>query len=66
MKLEFRTERDINGNRKYLAIDTERKQYATLCPKMITEGYILKKSDYFSLIKALNSDGYTYSEYLGN
>lgn len=29
MILKFATKRNTNGNRKYLAIDTDRKEYAT-------------------------------------
>lgn len=61
MILKFATKRDINGNRYYLAIDTENKTFSRL-PRhwFCREDFIeVTKTDKRRLIETLKKDGYT-------
>ena len=57
MIFEFKTKRDRNGNRKYLAIDTGAEIYSTQCRHMIVDGIEIKKEDYDYLIKTAEFRG---------
>jgi hypothetical protein len=60
MILEFRTERDRNGNALYLAIDTEAKIYSTNCKTWISTDFpILRRNDRKMLIALLEMEGFT-------
>lgn len=62
MKLEFKTDRDVNGNRRYLAFDTDRKVFTTLCPNMITGGFKMSRRDLKDMEDYLKNNGFTYQE----
>ena len=54
MIIQFRTKRDINGNCKYLGIDTDSKQYARESSHWISKEWPeLKKADYNALVEQL-------------
>lgn len=38
MILRFKTKRNGNGWRRYLALDTDKKVFTTECPRMIMDG----------------------------
>lgn len=50
MILEFKTKRTLNGNRKYLYIDTGAEYYSTECPRMLIEGIEISTKGYRELI----------------
>ena len=60
MLLEFKTPKNKYGNRLYLAIDTEAQCYSTHDPHYITQGIEISKTNYYELIKKL--DSYEFSE----
>lgn len=54
MILQFRTERNANGNCKYLGIDTGAECYATECHTWISKEFpVLKVRDYKAMIEQL-------------
>lgn len=64
MIFKFATKRDINGNRYYLMIDTEKKIYSRqphrwFCREDFTE---VTKTDKRRLIETLKKDGYTETD----
>ena len=66
MILEFRTERDRNGNALYLAIDTGAECYATTCRGWICKEYpVLKRKDRAAIIQQLERNGWRRVEYIG-
>ena len=66
MILEFRTERDKNGNALYLAIDTGAECYATTCRGWICkEMPVLKRKDRNTIIEQLEYHGWRRVEYIG-
>ena len=65
MILEFRTDRDRNGNALYLAIDTGAEIYSTNCRTWISkEMPAIKRSDRRSLIEQLERNGFIKREYI--
>lgn len=59
MILEFRTDRDRNGNALYLAIDTEKKTYTTTCKTWVSkEMPVLKRSDRRAIMENLDQNGF--------
>lgn len=63
MILEFKTSnKNTYSRRKYLCIDTEKKQYTTSCNSMIIQGIEIKTGDYKQLISDLSKQGYTQNE----
>ena len=65
MILEFRTERDRNGNALYLAIDTEAKIYSTNCKTWICKEFpMLKRKDRQQLIEQLERNGFAKKDYI--
>ena len=65
MILEFRTERDRNGNALYLAIDTGAEIYSTNCRTWISKELpALKRRDRQQLIEQLERNGFSKKEYI--
>lgn len=63
MILKFKTARNANGHRKYLAIDTGAQTFTKICPYMIVDGIEIKTKDYNELIyKLVNMYGFTEKE----
>ena len=62
MIIEFKTARNTNGNRKYLAIDTNAEIYTTINPYMITNGIEIKAADYKELLAKLERMNYQKKE----
>ncbi len=59
MLLELKTKANkMNGARKYLAIDTEKRTYTRKCPYMVTPGAEIKSSDYKELLEKLEENGF--------
>lgn len=59
MKLYFATKRNTNGNRSYLEIDTEKKQYSTQDQFLHRSDFVeVKRSEYNELIRQASEDGY--------
>lgn len=59
MIIQFRTERDRNGNALYLAIDTGAECYTTIPRGWISKDLpILKRRDMRELIERLKADGW--------
>lgn len=66
MILKFTTKRDINGNRKPLFIDTDKKIYACqsvmwYCMENVTE---IKVHDRARMIDDLNNNGFIKVDYI--
>lgn len=59
MILQFKTPRNTNGNRRYLAIDTTSRAFTRNNPYFITEGIEIKSRDYSQLVKELEKNGFT-------
>ena len=59
MLLKFATKRNTNGNRHYLMIDTEKRQYSTQ-PRMWHRSDFVEvtKADYNELIENAHSEGF--------
>ena len=53
MILEFTTKRNVNGHKKYLAIDTGAEIYTRFSSRIATEGIEIKTSNYKELIEKL-------------
>ena len=65
MILEFRTERDKNGNALYLAIDTGAEIYSTSCRAWICKEFpVLKRRDRQQLIDQLERNGFIKKDYI--
>lgn len=63
MIFEFKTAQNkMNGARKWLQIDTEKRQYTRFCPRMIVEGIEIKGADYKELLKQLQENGFSEVE----
>lgn len=59
MKLYFATKRNTNGHRRYLEIDTEKKQYNTQDQFLHRSDFVeVKRSEYDELIRQASADGY--------
>ena len=58
MIIEFKTARNANGSRKYLAIDTNAEIYTTFNPYMITNGIEIKAAYYKELLAKLERLNY--------
>ena len=58
MILRFKTKRNQNGNRRYLALDTERMVYTTLSAKMIMEGEEVTTTTIRNIRLACEAEGY--------
>lgn len=59
MILQFKTARNTNGNRRYLAINTADGTYTRNNPRFIMEGIEIKSRDYTELVKQLENSGFT-------
>ena len=65
MILEFRTDRDKNGNALYLAIDTGAECYATTPRGWICKEYpVLKRNDRRAIIQQLERNGWRRVDYI--
>ena len=64
MILEFKTKRNANGHRRYLAIDTEAKTYARQCPRMTTDGVEVTATVINDLIDKCKASTYTETDYI--
>ena len=62
MILRFMTKRNTNGNRLYLAIDTEKKVFTTLCWHMIPDGEEITTKAIRNIRNACEKAGYTETE----
>ena len=62
MILRFMTKRNTNGNRRYLAIDTEKKVFTTLCWHMIPDGEEISATALRKIREACENAGYTETE----
>lgn len=59
MILQFKTARNANGNRRYLAINTADGTFTRNNPNFIMEGIEIKSRDYMELVKQLENNGFT-------
>lgn len=59
MILQFKTARNANGNRLYLAINTADGTFTRNNPHFIMEGIEIKSRDYMELVKQLENNGFT-------
>lgn len=65
MILEFRTDRDRNGNALYLAIDTGAECYATNCRGWISKDIpVLKRRDLREIIEQLENNGFRKAAFI--
>lgn len=62
MVLQFKTPRNLNGNRRYLAIDTAARTFTRNNPRFIMEGIEVKTRDYKELVKQLENNGFIEKE----
>lgn len=62
MILRFKTKINRNGNRRYLAIDTEKKVFTTLCFRMIPDGVEITTKAIKEIRSACENAGYTETE----
>lgn len=62
MILQFKTARNANGNRRYLAINTAAGTFTRNNPRFIMEGVELKSRDYTALVEQLKSGGFIEKE----
>lgn len=62
MILQFKTPRNKNGNRRYLAIDTAAGTFTRNNPRFIMEGIEVKSRDFTELVKELEKNGFTEKE----
>lgn len=66
MILEFKTDRDKNGNALYLGIDTGAECYAITPRRWIDkETPVLKRTDRRDIIEQLERNGWRRVEYIG-
>ena len=66
MFLEFATKRDINGNRYYLGIDTEKKQFSRERGRWYSREDLtaeITRKDRRKLIETLEAENYTEIEH---
>lgn len=59
MILQFKTARNANGNRRYLAINTADGTFTRNNLHFIMEGIEIKSRDYMELVKQLENNGFT-------
>lgn len=59
MILQFKTARNANGNRRYLAINTADGTFTRNNPHFIMECIEIKSRDYMELVKQLENNGFT-------
>ena len=65
MILEFKTDRDRNGNALYLAIDTGAECYATTCRTWLSKDIpVLKRKDRREIIERLELNGWRRVDYI--
>jgi hypothetical protein len=65
MILEFRTDRDRNGNALYLAIDTGAECYATTPRGWLSKDMpVLKRKDRAEIIQQLDGNGWRRVDYI--
>lgn len=66
MRIKFATKRDINGNRRYLAIDTEGKSFAVESPTWYCREDIIEitKKDIRALLAQCIDNGYQQVDFL--
>lgn len=62
MILRFKTKRNTNGHRKYIAIDTDLKTYCNTSPRMIMEGIEITSRAYNEITTILLQENYIHSE----
>lgn len=62
MVLQFKTPRNQNGNRRYLAIDTAAGTFTRKNPRFIMEGIEVKSRDYSQLVKELENNSFIEKE----
>ena len=62
MILQFKTPRNQNGNRRYLAIDTAAGTFTRKNPRFIMEGIEVKSRDYSQLVKELENNSFIENE----
>lgn len=62
MILQFKTPRNTNGNRRYLAIDTAAGTFTRNNPRFIMEGIEVKSRDFTELVKELEKNGFIEKE----
>lgn len=63
MILEFRTDRDRNGNALYLAIDTGAELYTTVSRTWISKELpVLKRRDRLEIMQQLERNGFTRTD----
>lgn len=64
MILEFKTKRNTNGHRRYLAIDTGAECYARQTPRMIAEGVEITVTAMNELIEQCKRNEFTERDYI--
>lgn len=65
MILDFRTDRDRNGNALYLSIDTDAKVYAIYCRTWLSKDLpVLKRKDRRAIIEKLDAAGWRRVDYV--
>ena len=62
MILQFKTPRNQNGNRRYIAVDTAAGIFTRNNPHFIIEGIEIKSLDYSQIIKELEKSGFIEKE----
>ena len=62
MILRFKSKRNTYGYRSYLAINTEKKTYSDISPRMIEDGEEITKKSMDNIKSALINDGYILTE----
>jgi len=63
MILQFKTKRNANGHRKYLAIDTDARIYSTQCRWMIMEGVEVTTTAYRELLEQCKRNEFKEVDY---
>lgn len=59
MILKFMTKRNGNGWRRWLAIDTDKRVYTTLCPHFIPDGIEVSTTAIREIKNQCTAEGYT-------
>ena len=62
MILRFITKRNVNGHRKYLAINTENKMFCRMSPRMIPDGDEIPAKALANIQMTAENDGYKETE----
>ena len=62
MILRFKTKRNANGWRRYLAINTDNKTFTTESPHIFMDGEEISTAALRNIRAAAESDGYTETE----